>query len=317
MTTSLSHRSVYFRFVAVFLWAILTTACARIPIYQDLSENDANEILVALSDRGIEAQKMREEKSQEVSWSVQVAKKDSAAARKILLENRLPHKLQLGFSGICKEKGLIPTPEEEKCRKILALKGEIINSLEKIPGVIDADVVLNIPEVSEFATESQPSSKRPTAALVIRVKKTPEGLELTEPKMQRFISNSVENLDPRDVSVVVTYIQTPEEVIKHNLAQAQKMEWVSIGGVKVSPSSKGSFKLYAVVFLIFLLGLAGALVFSLAKMLRLRRELQAFRSPSAYAAPEENPKLIQGPPSGEGTALPPQTQSVGTDTFKS
>src|SRR4030095_5531462 len=197
-----------------FLFLFVLTGCGKVPIIHDLVESEANEILVALADRGIEAEKAAVEKSQKISWSVLVAQKDTPAARKVLVENNLPRKKELGFSGICKEKGLIPTPEEEKCRKLLALKGEIINSLSRIPGVIDSDVVLNIPDVSEFATETQPS-KRPTASAVLRVKKSSDVMmELTEPKIQRFISNTIENLDPRDVSVVITYIQPPEEVLK-------------------------------------------------------------------------------------------------------
>ena len=156
---NLRYKKFWLLFFVAGFWG-----CSQMPIYHDLTENDANEILVALQDRGIEAEKIREEKSQEVTWSVQVSNKDGALARKVLVENNLPRKKQLGFSGICKEKGLIPTPEEEKCRRILALKGEIINSLERIPGVIDADVVLNLPEISEFAAETQPA-KKPTAML--------------------------------------------------------------------------------------------------------------------------------------------------------
>ncbi len=252
-------------FVILFL---LFAACSKMSIYHDLTENEANEILVALQDKGIDAQKVKEVKSQQVTWSIEVPSKDASAAHKILVENNLPRKKELGFSGICKEKGLIPTPDEEKCRKVLALKGEIINSLEKIPGVIEADVVLNIPEVSEFASETQPS-KRPTASAVLKVKKTPEGLDLTEPKVQRFISNTVENLDPRDVSVVVTYMQSPEDVLK----SGTNLKWVAIAGLKMDVSSKDTFKIYALSILILLVGVSVALVFTLFKLTNLRKQL--------------------------------------------
>lgn len=291
-------------FVAAF-WG-----CSQMPIYHDLTENDANEILVALQDRGIEAEKIREEKSQEVTWSVQVSNKDGALARKVLVENNLPRKKQLGFSGICKEKGLIPTPEEEKCRRILALKGEIINSLERIPGVIDADVVLNLPEISEFAAETQPS-KKPTASVAIRVRKTPEGMELTEPKIQRFISNAVENLDPRDVSAIITYTQPPELALKKGPI-GSKM--VSIAGLSMDSSSKDNFKIYALTVLFFLIGISVALVFSLLKMTKLRREIKMYRLGAAPMGAEQDPRMIQGP---EGGAVPHQIPAAGQTLPKS
>lgn len=276
----------------IVLLFLILSACSKIAIYHDLTEIEANEILVALQDRGIEAHKVKEVKSQQVTWSIHVLKKDASAAQKILVENNLPHKKELGFSGICKEKGLIPTPDEEKCRKVLALKGEIINSFEKIPGVIEADVVLNIPEVSEFSSETQ-ASKRPTASAVLKVKKTVEGLDLTEPKIQRFISNSVENLDPRDVSVVITYVQSPEEVLK----QAGASKLVSIAGLKMDLSSKDTFKIYALSVLILLVGVSVALVFTLFKLTVLRKQMHGMSATSIGLGTESN-NLLAAPDSG-------------------
>lgn len=281
----------------IFLFLLLA-ACSKMPIYHDLTETEANEILVALQDRGISAHKLKEVKSQQVTWSIQVANRDASAAQKILVENNLPHKKELGFSGICKDKGLIPTPDEEKCRKVLALKGEIINSLEKIPGVIEADVVLNLPEVSEFASETQ-ASKRPTASAVLKVKKSPEGLEITEPKAQRFISNSVENLDPRDVSVVITYIQSPDDVNKQG-GVASKL--VSIAGLRMDIPSKDTFKIYALSVLILLLGVSVALVFTLLKLTSLRRQLGASGQDFSVNQAQDPNHLLSGP---DGAAMNP------------
>lgn len=277
----------------LLLCLLFFASCSKMAIYHDLSEVEANEILVALQDRGIDAQKVKEVKSQQVTWSIQVPNKDASAAQKILVENNLPRKRELGFSGICKEKGLIPTPDEEKCRKILALKGEIINSLEKIPGVIEADVVLNIPEISEFASETQ-ASKRPTASAVLKVRKSTEGLEITEPKAQRFISNSVENLDPRDVSVVITYMQGPEDVARQSAGSAKL---VSIAGLKMDAPSKDTFKVYALSVLILLVGVSVALVFTLLKLTHLRKQAMGGGAYNISQSADPN-SLIAGPDGG-------------------
>lgn len=297
------------RFYVFFILFFGFVACGQMPLYQDLSETDVNEILVALQDRGIEAEKVKEEKSQKVSWIVLVNKKDAAKARKILVESNLPYKKQPSLRDICKDSELIPTPQQEKCKKMLALKGEIINSLERIPGVVDADIVLNIPDISEFAVESQPG-KRPTASAVLKVRKTPEGLEITESKIQRFISNTVENLDPRDVSVVITYIQAPEEARK----EAGIKNSITVVGLKMDISSKKTFKTYALVTLMILIGISAALIFSLFQLIKLRQQMKIrFGYPKDQQ--DQNVKLVQS--TGGENSEKPQIPAAGQTTPKS
>ncbi len=270
----------------LFALLFVVTGCSKEVLFQDLNERDANEILVALYNKGVEAQKVRIEGAQEVSYKVQVPKNKIDLARQILVENNLPKRTELGFSGICKEKGLIPTPEEEKCRKLLALKGEIINSLERVPGVIDADVVLNIPEVSEFAND-EAAAKRPTASAVLQVKKDVAGYEVRESQMQRFISNTVENLDPRDVAVIISYVESPEVALSKG-PQGEKIEGdqvsntmpglASIAGLQLTPESMKRFKIYAVVFLLLLIAVSVALVLNVFKVTRMRQEIKVSRA---------------------------------------
>ncbi len=297
------------RFYAFFILFLSLVACGQMPLYQDLSETDVNEILVALQDRGIEAEKVKEEKSQKVSWVVLVNKKDAAKARKILVESNLPYKKQPSLRDICKDSELIPTPQQEKCKKMLALKGEIINSLERIPGVVDADIVLNIPDISEFAVESQPG-KRPTASAVLKVRKTPEGLEITESKIQRFISNTVENLDPRDVSVVITYIQAPEESRKEGGIKNS----ITVAGLKMDISSKKTFKTYALVTLMILIGISAALIFSLFQLIKLRQQMK-IRFGSTKNQQDPSVKLVQS--TGGENSEKPQIPAAGQTTPKS
>ncbi len=294
------------RYLGVIFILLAWSACSNMPIYHDLTENEANEILVVLQDNHIEAKKIREEKSQQISWSVEVSTRDAAAARKVLVENNLPHKRELGFSGICKEKGLIPTPQEEKCRRILALKGEIINSLSRIAGVIESDVVLNMPEISEFATETQ-GAKRPTASAVLRIRKNAEGMELTESKIQRFISNSVENLDPRDVSVVITYVESSLDAQKG----ARPSPTTSFAGLQMGASSQGTFKLYALIVLGLLVTVSAGLVFSVLKVLQLRKKLKLVQTGEGVSViSPQDAKLLSGPNTAEMAQLSGSHQNV-------
>lgn len=273
---------------------LLLSACGKESLYQDLNERDANEILVVLYKNGIEADKIRVEGPQEVVYSIHVPKDKIQDARRILVDNNLPRKKELGFSGICKEKGLIPTPEEEKCRKLLALKGEIINSLERVPGVIDADVVLNIPEVNEFASEDA-AKKRPTASAVIQVKKEGAGYEVREGNIQRFISNAVEDLDPRDVTVIISYVEPPQKVIAQGPqaapdggeaeATAPEGALATIAGLTLHENSLRRFKIYAIVFLAILIAVSTGLILNVIKLTRMRQELKVSRAQGAAGTP--------------------------------
>ncbi|MBI2341927.1 MAG: hypothetical protein HYU98_04260, partial [Deltaproteobacteria bacterium] len=188
----------------------LLLGCSKVELYHDLSEEEANDMLVVLQQDGINAEKIKEVRQNEIYWTIKIDPKRLIDARRLLVEHNLPRKKELGLSGVYQEKGLIPTPDEQKARYLLALKGEIINSLLKIPEVIDADVVLNIPSPEEFASPDA-KEKRPTASVIIKAKPTDSVQEtLSESRMQQFVANTVENLNPRDVSVIITYITSPK-----------------------------------------------------------------------------------------------------------
>ncbi|MFO1464577.1 MAG: hypothetical protein U1F66_12455 [bacterium] len=289
------------KYFLVIFAVFFLAACGQETLQQGLGEQDANEIIVVLYQNGVNATKVKVESSEGASYTITVPKDAIQNARRILVENNLPKAKELGSEGICKEKGLIPTPEEEKCRKLLAKKGDIINSLQRVPGVIDADIVLNVPEISPFNTETQ-SNLRPTASAVIRVKKSQDGYEVTEARMQQFISKSVENLDPRDVSVIISYVQPPQEVIGKGPqvaggeVAASGVKLASIAGLVMKAESVKRFKIFAIVMLVLLLGVSAALILNVIKLTKMRQELKVSKLNSGLAEVQAgaSPPLLEG-----------------------
>ena len=275
------------------------TACKEVALVHDLNERDANEIIVLLARNNIPSNKQKEVRNQEVFWFIQVSPNDEMQARSILVAHRLPRVRQGGLEGICKDAGLILTPKTERCRELLASKGEIINSLESIPGVVHADVVLNIPEKDNFPDENVPQP-RPTASVTVQyLKDANVKTRLTEAKVQEFVANTITDLDSRDVSVVISYLaqtlHSPIAIQQQQQGQNQtgqlpthdsskpsngnntddpehNEDLVSIGGIKMDASSAKKFKLISGIFLGVLLLLAFAFIFALIKMSRLRRQ---------------------------------------------
>ena len=102
----------------------------------DLSERDANEILVVLDTKGISARKEMAE-GRVVTWKVIVPGSRASEARRILVDAELPKPKSLRLSDVFKESGMIPTASEEKAKMLMGIQGEIEQKLKLIPGVLD------------------------------------------------------------------------------------------------------------------------------------------------------------------------------------
>jgi type III secretion protein J len=273
--------------------SIFVAGCGNIKLYQRLSEEDANEIMVLLSENGIKASKEEEVIQNEISYAIEVREKDMARARSLLLQHNLPRRKELGLTGVYKEKGLIPTPDEQKARYLLAIKGEIINSLRRIPQVVDVDVVLNLPTRDEFASAEEQHRQRPTASAVVKVKPDPSGESpITESKIQQFVSNSVEGMNPRDVAVVISYLpvegfgrpgdvktlgRTAPDVPQAGAPVAVEHKLI---GLSLDAESKDKLKIYLLLFFILLIVLSAALIVVIIQGARMRRTLAALQGPA-------------------------------------
>jgi type III secretion system YscJ/HrcJ family lipoprotein len=309
------------KFISAVLFAgLLAAACGKVPLYQDLSEEDTNEILVLLSENGIKAAKEKEVRQNEVFWKVIVGNRDLNKARSLLMQHNLPRRRELGLTGVYKEKGLIPTPDEQKARYILAMKGEIINSLERIPSVVDADVVLNIPSKDEFASAEEKAQMRPTASVIVKLKPPEPGEQpLTEAKFQQFVANSVEGLNPRDVAVILTYIPSAGTTLRPGevrtllprtgevqVPPAAEME-KEIVGLRMDEASKERLKIYLLVFFLLLIVLSGGLVISIVQGSRMRRKLAEMRTGGPGNYPSIEGQVVEKGPPRLKEGKPPET----------
>lgn len=316
----------FFPLAAVLLFFTVTSSCTKTPLVQELDQKDANEIMVILSRNGITAKQESVSKQQETTWSIFVSPGDEQRAREILVANYLPRKKELGLSGICKEAGMIPTPKTEKCREMLALKGEIINSLESIPGVVNADVVINIPDKEDFPDEDAPL-KRPAASVVVQIGDSASGDGfVTESKVQQFVANAVQGMDVRDVAVIISRVgylpKPPEGVDDTDVVEGvtppsgggddssaddvepsdETTEWISIGGMTIEAGSAGKLKAIVAFFLLFFILLAGGLIYVVFRLARLRQRAASvgLGGPPQIAEKAAMDRLVEqtGPPQG-------------------
>lgn len=294
------------QYLAILLCVFLVS-CNEVDIVHDLQERDANEILVVLNKHSIQAVKEKNEKNQEVTWVIKVQSADEQLARSVLVANNLPRVRLGGLMGICQDAGMILTPKTEKCRELLAYKGEIVNLLESVACVVSADVVLNIPDKPDFPDEKTVVLHPTATASVKYLKDCTSGTKLSEQSVQDIVANAVSGLDPRDVTVVISYLDAGLPAVgtvgnpDENQGQEKKCPELVAGasssdssvalekvaGLSMDGESAKKFKLVSATFLVLFLLISASLIYVLLKMAKSRQSDTEERS---LAKIEENPQ---------------------------
>ena len=186
-------------YVASLLFVL--AACSR-KLATGLNERDAQEIVVTLREHGIDSATEIEpgSKKEGAAWQVNVRGGSDKAveAWNVLRENRLPRKRERGLEAVFSNSGLIPTAGEEKARLMLALAGELTNTLDSINGVVDAHVSVVVPDNSPLLDKSQQNP--PTASVLVRYQGSQP--PLTEAEIKGLVAKGVEGLTADNVSVV-------------------------------------------------------------------------------------------------------------------
>lgn len=269
--------------------------CGDEVLYQQLTQDDANRVMVLLQQHGIEASLEQEVFQNEVFWSIKVNKQEISRARELVVTSQVISPRAPGLKEIYQPKGSggwIKTPAEERARFLLALKGEIVNSLKRLPEVVDADVVLNIPEEDALGLKEK---KRPTASVVLKAKPPATGpSSLNEIQIQQFVANSVDGMAARDVSVLLHFISPsgtrvrPGETVllppaRTPSAEAGVEAEARLMGLKLDAASKERLKVYLIIFFAVLVLLSAALIVSILQTSRSRQELKTLRSGQAPA----------------------------------
>lgn len=237
-----------FSLVPVSLAPVLVTAALTLlvlsgctePLYHDLDEDQANEMVVVLSQYGLEAGKLRDPLDSD-RWAVQVPQDQRVDAWGVLKEEGLPRPAAGGFKDFYPSSGLIPTAQEERVLLQYATARELQSSLLRVDGVVDAHVHLVLPEKPRVQMSNTVISPPRASVLVLWRARDGES-PLSESEIRHLISGGVEGLEPDAVHVV----QTP---VASQSRQVGPPELVFIGPLAVSPSSQGPLKV-----LIFVMG---------------------------------------------------------------
>lgn len=190
------------RITALALAALaLLPGCAGEEILHALDERQANEVLVALEEAGIEAGKVPEDGG-EGRFAVTVPAAEAGRARRLLSERALPRDRAPGFAEVFSKGSMVPTPVEEHALLLHALGGELARSVEAVDGVVEARVHLGLPQPDPLRTGSRPP---PRAAVLVRCRPSAcPAVRALEEGIRALVAGAADGLDPAAVAVVVS-----------------------------------------------------------------------------------------------------------------
>ncbi|MQA40730.1 type III secretion system inner membrane ring lipoprotein SctJ [Rugamonas aquatica] len=240
--------SIFRSLVCSAALAILLSACsARVELLAQVSEDQANDVLAALINRGISAEKQA---GKEGLVSVRVAQTQVAEAIGIMRSQGLPHPAHARMGEVFKKEGLISSPLEERARMVYALSQELAGTISHIDGVITAEVHVVLPERAGFGEAGNASS----AAVFIKHQDTVD-MKPVVPQIRRLVANSISGLDYDKVSVVLV-AAAPAAEAGGAPAEAAASANESVLGLEVASGSAGRLRL--LLMALALAGLGGA-----------------------------------------------------------
>ena len=183
---------------------LLFSGCEKeTTLHSGLEERQANLVMAALLDEGIECHKIPGE---EGTWNVMVQESKFAAAVNLLERKGLPRRAHQGIGEVFKKTGMISSPSEERIRFMDALAQDLSRTISGIDGVIDARVHVVLPENDPFARNALPSS----AAVAIRSRWDVDITDLV-PSIKGLVKNAIEGLTPEKIMVTIFRDSPPKK----------------------------------------------------------------------------------------------------------
>jgi type III secretion protein J len=207
--------------VLVLSACALLSACKK-ELYAKLSEQDVNEMTVALLERGVRADKTTPDGGK--TYTLEVENDDLVRAMQILAQRGLPHNRFDDLGNLFKKDGLVSTPTEERVRFIYGLSQELSGTLSNIDGVLYARVQIVLPNNDPLAQQVKPSS----AAVFIKYRPESDIGALT-PQIKNLVVHSVEGLSYDQVSVTAIAAE-PVDIADAAPVARYPLPWMIGGG---------------------------------------------------------------------------------------
>lgn len=255
----------------VFLFCVcipLFTSCSSTKtIVNSLDEKEANEIIVFLQSKGIDAAKMQSAEggggggAKVILWDIQVPAEKSMEAMSLLNQSGLPRRRGQNLLGIFSNTGLVPSELQEQIRYQAGLAEQIASTIRKIDGVLDAEVQISFPK--EDPLNPGKSKQKITSSVYVKhsgVLDDPNSHLLT--KIKRLVAASITGLDYDDVTVIADrarYSGYPTAG-QAGASSEEEKQYVSVWSLIIAKDSLNRFRIVFFGFILLILLLMLALI---------------------------------------------------------
>src|SRR5262245_5652185 len=120
---------------ALLAGALLLAGCGKVPLFSELTEPEANEMMAVLLQRDVPCSKVAGKESR---WILKVPQEDFSRSVELLKSHGYPKDKFSKLGDVFQKTGLVSSPTEERIRYMYALSQEIGETLMRIDGVMNA-----------------------------------------------------------------------------------------------------------------------------------------------------------------------------------
>lgn len=274
-------RGLFYIFIFCLVLPLLTSCESQKTIVNGLDEKEANEIVVFLSTKGINATKVKVEAAgggggKLPTYDIQVSEKQGIEAMALLNQAGLPRRRSQSLLGIFSNAGsLVPSEMQEKVRYQAGLAEQIASTIRKIDGVLDAEVQISFPEEDPLTGKTK---GKITASVFVKhngVLDDPNSHLIT--KIKRFVASSVTGLDYDNVTVIPVLARNAEYTGPALTSEGQEKQYVSVWTIILAKESLTRFRIIFFSLILLVLLLILALVWLSWKMFPLIKERGGIR----------------------------------------
>ena len=258
-----------FKHLLTFFVLILLASCSTdMTIVNNVDEREANEIIVFLASKGIEAQKVTAAatgigaQGPSNQFNIVVPNTRMTDAMSILNRYGLPRPKGTSLLEIFAKSGLMSSEREETIRYQSGLAEELKGTIRKIDGVVDADVQISFPP-SETTLAPGAILPKTTSAVYIKLQGAMEDPNShIETKIKRLLAGSVSGLDFENVSVITDRSRFTDITLDMGgqpMGKHQPQAYVNIWSIVMTKGSLGRFRFIFFSLILLLLLFGGAL----------------------------------------------------------
>lgn len=238
--------------------SLLTSCESRKTIVNGLDEKEANEIVVFLSNKGVDAVKVKSTEggggggSKMTLWDISVPEEQATEAMSILNQSGLPRRRGQNLLGIFSNSGLVPSEMQEKIRYQAGLAEQIASTIRKFDGVLDAEVQVSFPE--EDPLNPGKTKGEITASVYVKhsgILDDPNTHATT--KIKRLVTGAITGLKYDNVTVISDRARFSDFPVGLQGARDDEKEYVSVWTIIVAKESLNRFRIVFFSFTLLIL----------------------------------------------------------------